>query len=174
MPNQRACLPCKNGLVESYIKKRRGIGASSKTISGELAQNHRMDEFGYTRAPGLAMVEKHLAKHLTAVAVGTPALPTFKGTDSETGERVDVATAIQRKSMELLAAGDMRITAAHALRAQEMIDRRSEKERDRELMITLARVLTQRATPPVGLIASGDDEGGAIIEGEVVVVSKEA
>ncbi len=172
MPNQRACLPCKNSLVRGYITKRIGVRASTKTISAELAQHHRMDEFGYTRAPGLSMLEVHLKKHVKEVAVGKPPLPTFTGTDPETGLRVDIATAIQRTSLEMLANGEMRITAAHALRAQEMIDRRADRERDRELMITLARVLTQRAQAPEGLIAPGDDAGGVIIEGEVVVVEE--
>lgn len=165
MPNQRACLPCKNGLVENYIKKRMGLGSQLRTISAELAQQHRMDEFGYTRAPGLAMIERHVEKHMKAPAVPKGPLPTFKGTDSE-GQTTDVASAIQRQALEQLARGDMRLTAAHALRAQEILDRRAEKERDRELMVTLARVLTRQRSAPAGLIAAGDDDGG-VIEGEV-------
>ena len=170
MPNQRACIPCKVPAVHDYIVSKLRVHVPIANISASLSRDEVMLELGHKRAPGLTMVKTHVNSHMKKVATVPAPLPSFRGTD-ENGDTTDVATAIQRQALEQLNAGEMRLTAAHALRAQELLDRRAEKERDRELMVTLARVLTRRGSAPAGLIAAGEDLGG-VIEGEVLVVEE--
>jgi hypothetical protein len=54
----------------------------------------------------------------------------------------DFATAIQRKALENLKAGKLRVTARDGLNAQALIDRREERSEDRKFMLNLARVLS--------------------------------
>ena len=83
--------------------------------------------------------------------------PTFAGSGSTNLESgTDVATAIQAEALAALERGELRVTAANALKAQEILDRRAEKAADRQLTLVLARLATMSKPP--------DD----IIEGEVV------
>lgn len=148
------------------MRDRFALGASVQTVSAELAAPSRMREFGYKRAPGPAMVGTHIAKHMQPVALpsrGTPnfdALPVAQRPIEQYVDR-DVALAIREQALEQLAQGNMRLTAAHALRAQEMLDRRVEKQKDREMHVLLARVLTRHQAPPPRYVGPAED----IIEG---------
>jgi hypothetical protein len=55
---------------------------------------------------------------------------------------VDFAIMVQKRATELLAAGDLRVTAQHGLTAQALLDRRAEKAADRDLSINIARLLS--------------------------------
>jgi hypothetical protein len=59
-----------------------------------------------------------------------------------TAAQKDFATLIRERAVELLAAGEIRVTAAHGLQAQALIDRRAEKAADRDLTINIARLLS--------------------------------
>ena len=49
---------------------------------------------------------------------------------------------VQKRAIELLAAGDLRVTAQHGLQAQALLDRRAEKQADRDLALNMARLLS--------------------------------
>jgi len=175
MPSKRSCLPCNNIDVEAFLRHRTTNGADVRTISVELASKERMRGMGYKRGPGPTMLHDHLVKHITKdLAPVSTAMPDFASppesvtTEGTLGTSGDVATTIQRRSLEMLERGEMRLTATNALKAQEMIDRRAEKQRDRELMLVLARVLTRESAPPSKYV--GMAEKAEVIEGEVSVV----
>ena len=167
---QRACLPCTNGLVAKYMRDRFALGASLHTVSAELAAPRRMQEFGYKRPPGPSMLGRHVERHMVATAVVSKNVPSFlppaNSRSLDTYVDKDVASAIREQALQQLAKGEMRLTAAHALRAQEMLDRRVEKQKDREMQVLLARVLTRHQVPPPKYVGPDED----IIEGQAVKV----
>lgn len=55
---------------------------------------------------------------------------------------LDFATMVQKRATELLAQGELRVTAQHGLTAQALLDRRAEKSADRSLAINIARLLS--------------------------------
>jgi hypothetical protein len=55
---------------------------------------------------------------------------------------VDFAVMVQKRATELLKSGDLRVTAQHGLTAQALIDRRLEKQADRDLALNMARLLS--------------------------------
>ena len=159
-------------MVADYARSRFALGAGVPTVSAELAAPHRMKEMGYTRPPGPTMLSTHVAKHMGAVAPVSANMPSFssptpKPTLSVLPESSDVASAIQQQALDMLQRGELRLTASHALRAQEILDRRSEKAKDREMLVALARVLTMNAQAPAKYIG-GDHDRSGIIEGEAV------
>lgn len=64
-----------------------------------------------------------------------------------TAPRDDVALEVQRQVMEKLKTGEARVTVQHGLQAQQMLDRREERAKDRALAITLTRMLHQPVAP---------------------------
>jgi len=171
MPNQPACLPCKNGLVAKYMRDRFAQGASVQTVSAELASKRRQAELGYTRPPGPSMLALHISKHMVTSAPVSRNMPSFTVPVTQPGSLAyvvgpDVASAIQTEALAMLEKGEMRITAAHALRAQEMLDRRVEKQKDREMQFLLARVLTRQSAPPPKYVGPDED----IVDGYAVRV----
>jgi hypothetical protein len=65
---------------------------------------------------------------------------------AQTVAEVDFATMVQRRATELLAAGDLRVTTQHGLSAQALLDRRAEKQADRDIAINIARLLSGAMT----------------------------
>lgn len=152
------------------MTERLGRGVSVSTISAELAQKHRMESMGYGRPPGPSTLESHLRKHTQRLAPVSTNLPTFSGdaTVAPVGPvydpKKDIAAAIQEQALAQLQSGDMRINAAAALRAQELLDRRAEKAADRELQVALARIILARTVP--SHLVGGEHAGRTVIEGE--------
>jgi len=92
----------------------------------------------------------------------------------EAGEasKSDVASLVQEQVVEKLEAGEARVTVQHGLQAQQLLDRRAERAKDRELAVTLARLLHTAAPPEDAIrhrLVDGED-GEQVIEGEVVRV----
>ena len=157
MPNQPACLPCKNPLAQEYLTERMGQMADLKTIRHELASAYRKRTMGYGKAPTLSMLVTHQKSHIGTVGMASAHLPTFSGEDDTTSSASaddgtargnDVAAAIQQRALQALADGELRVTAQHGLKAEEMIDKRAERAQDRELTVFLARMMTQAIPPP--------------------------
>lgn len=158
MPGVRACIPCKYPDSDDYIRRRVAEGANLTTIRAELDTPFRKKMYGYQKGPTTAMLREHQAKHRGLSPV-RDAMPTFAGTSSAVAPVApagDVATAIQEEALAALARGELRVTAANALKAQEILDRRAERAADRQLTLVLARLATMGRPP--------ED----IIEGEVV------
>ena len=79
------------------------------------------------------------------------ALPESEGSPKEQ-KSLDVASVVAQKAMEGLVDGSLRVTTQHGLQAQQMLDRREERRKDRELSIQLARVLSGAVKVPAHLI----------------------
>jgi hypothetical protein len=160
-------------MVAKYMRDRFALGASLHTVSAELASQRRRDQFGYKTPPGPSMLAFHVANHMTQSAPVSKNAPSFTTVPPavrslDTYVDRDVAQAIKTQALEQLDKGEMRLTAAHALRAQEMIDKRIEKQKDREMQVLLGRVLTRQRTPPPRYV--GPDEDVVTIEGTAVEV----
>jgi hypothetical protein len=80
----------------------------------------------------------------------------------------DVAVLVQREVVKKLKDGEARVTVQHGLQAQQLLDRRAERAKDRELAVTLARLLHTPAPPPSAIMERV--EPSVIIEGEAVEV----
>jgi hypothetical protein len=150
-----------------------------RVISAELANRERMDAMSYKRPPGVQMLHDHLTRHVRQTAPVSALMPSFGDPEPEPldDEHVlsrDVASAVQQRALELLEKGEMRISAAHALRAQEIIDRRQEKQRDRELLLVLARVLTKEQAPPPKYVGMAEKVEPLIIAGHAEEVVEQA
>ena len=162
MPNQPACVLCKYPDAQAYLDRRLSEGANYETIGTELRSPYRKKTLGYSKGPTNRAVKEHQLSHRGSAAVSAN-LPSFNGSTTSSSDETavgDVATTIQREALRQLQAGEMRLTAAHALKAQEMLDKRAEKAADRELTVVLARLLTQQQAPPKSLIG-----GEEVIEG---------
>jgi hypothetical protein len=83
---------------------------------------------------------------------------------AKTQAEMDFATLVQKRATEMLAAGELRVTASHGLQAQALIDRRMEKQADRDLAMNMAMLLSgSMEMPPM-----------SVIEGRVVDVTPAA
>lgn len=81
-------------------------------------------------------------------------------TDTLVRRQHDFAAAVKDAAMEKLEAGELRITTRDGLAAQGLLDKRAEKQADRDLMVNLARLMTGRPPPEVivGEYAVLDDD----------------
>jgi hypothetical protein len=68
------------------------------------------------------------------------------------GTTTDIAELVAKRAADGIADGTLRVTTAHGLQAQAMIDRRLDKRRDRELAISLARMLGGGMAVPERLV----------------------
>jgi hypothetical protein len=104
----------------------------------------------YMQSKGLEPVHRntvshHKVKHVRAVVVQR--VQRTVQTARKLGERPppgltrDMAVLVRDRGIERLEAGDLDVTIAEALRAQEMIDRRMEKSGDREIVIGFLEAL---------------------------------
>ena len=87
---------------------------------------------------------------------------------------VDVAALVAEKAAAGIADGSLRVTTAHGLQAQRMLDARLDKRRDRELAISLAKMLSGQSMVPGRLIVrnvtptqtADDDFAPALSDGD--------
>ena len=172
VPSQRACLPCTLPAVAEYLGSRMTAGADLQTISRELATRYHKAEFGYPKGPGPTMLRTHMAEHIGGSAVVSAEAPVFAG-DSDVGSAQRgrrVTEAVIDKGMDELEQGTMRVSAGHLLKAQDMKDKKAEREQGLELLAEIARAMTSQATAPPKYLADPEE---AVIEGEVTEVPVE-
>jgi hypothetical protein len=81
--------------------------------------------------------------------------------EAKTQAEIDFATLVQKRAAQMLAAGELRVTASHGLQAQALLDRRAEKQADRDLAVNMARLLS-------GAMVMAPSE---VIEGRVLNVT---
>jgi len=163
MPRQ--CSICTNDKKNEWVARRHLEGYSANAME-EMA-----------RAQGHPMKRETISKHLK-VCLGSDAKPAEvkavaevvqkSGPISET-ENEDVAVLVQREVVRKLKAGEGRVTVQHGLQAQQLLDRRAERAKDRELAITLARLLHSGAPPASAITARRVD--AEVVEGEYAEVS---
>jgi hypothetical protein len=120
-----------------------------------------------SREDGIVIKRETISRHLkTCLSVPkevTPQKMAHAAAHLDVGE--DVATLVQAQVIEKLKDGSARVTVQHGLQAQQLLDRRAERAKDRELAITLARLL-HSPLPPTDLIMER-----TVIEGTAVEVS---
>jgi len=119
-----------------------------------------------TQKLGRGIKRETLGKHFRICLKGiTPELLAQEVADAskaaQTTAEIDFAVMVQKRATELLAKGELRVTAQHGLTAQALLDRRAEKQADRDVAINIARLLSgAMIMPPV-----------TVIEGRVIDVS---
>lgn len=82
----------------------------------------------------------------------------------------DLAVMVRKRAAERLREGDIEPSLRDGLKAQELLDRRAEKSKDRELGITIARLLAG-VQAPRDVLPDVRTVGVEVIEGEAVEVS---
>lgn len=80
------------------------------------------------------------------------------GKAAATPAEKDFATLVQERALTLLESGDLRVTTQHGLQAQALLDRRLEKQADRDLAINMARLLSGA----ISMVPSTVIEGRAV------------
>lgn len=121
---------------------------------------------------GFGMKRETIGRHLKTCIGATDVKPadvakvaaTVTPPDPKPGQTEgDVAVLVQKEVVKKLASGEARVTVQHGLQAQQLLDRRAERAKDRELAVTLARILHTTAPPPEAIRARPVE----VIEGEV-------
>jgi len=103
-----------------------------------------------TRTMGKAIKRETLMRHYKACLAGVkPLLDDSTAQDiadagkhAQTQAEIDFATLVQKRATLLLQSGELRVTATHGLQAQALLDRRAEKQADRDLTLNMARLLS--------------------------------
>ena len=104
------------------------------------------------------------AKSITPAKMAETAQKVTKGREIPE----DVAVLVQREVVQKLKEGTARVTVQHGLQAQQLLDRRAERAKDRELTVTLARLLFTQAPPAAAMLERVEV---LTIEGEMVDVT---
>ena len=126
------------------------------TMKRETIQRHLRECVGTARRGKEVVYASYATKDVMAPE---PAIPTQA--------TKDVASLVQQQVISKLEAGEARVTVQHGLQAQNLLDRRAERAKDRELAVTLARIL-HSPPPPSSAIAVRPEP--AAIEGEAVEI----
>jgi hypothetical protein len=132
----------------------------------KLAKMTLQDLHIETQRLGRGIKRETLGKHFRICLNGEPPLVSSQsladaGKNAQSQAEVDFAMMVQREATALLQAGQLRITAHHGLQAQALLDRRLEKQADRELALNMARLLS-------GAVVMAP---ATVIEGRAVEVS---
>jgi hypothetical protein len=133
-PVLTGCHVCRSPLVD-LINKRIAQGMSDVAVSNWLN-----DEGSYISR---ITIGKHKREHMTsdhesARMEAAKVLKKQKGTIKFNG---DLASLVRDQVITLVDSGQLTPSLAEGLRAQEIIDRRQEKNSDRELTLALAGIL---------------------------------
>lgn len=118
-------------------------------------------------------ITKHRDGCLGVTSIGTPRPPEetqLAARAAATGSNGDMAELVKAEAIRLLEEGKLKVTTQDGLAAQALIDRRQEKQKDRELAAAIGRLLagggTNGASPPP--IIEGDytevEPGGELIQ----------
>lgn len=167
----RRCSICSNPKKLDWVARRHLEGYTPT----------RMEGLSKEAGPGMGMKRETMQKHLR-VCIGTEATgpDVVRVTDEvvkaqpateelpQQDQPQDVATLVQAQVVEKLKEGEARVTVQHGLQAQQLLDRRAERAKDRELAVTLARLLHSPAPPPEAITARPVD--AQVIEGEAIEV----
>jgi hypothetical protein len=161
-PVLQRCVLCQHPLVESINRRIRDHG---------LAETIRWMESQKLQTPHRNTFSTHKRFHMTSDyerqrEQATKALEEQQRTiKSKPG---DLASLVRDSVYARVEAGVLEPTIAEGLRAQEALDRRMERGADREMLVTLAGLLSG-AAQPVALLADGNT-----IEGDFREVDDEA
>jgi hypothetical protein len=136
MGHRRRCSACKSPHVVS-INTLLAAQASYTSIAAHLL------------TLGVAMKRDTISAHHRVcldsnaqISEGDAVLVGGMARDAKSDAERDFASVVQRKAMELLEKGELRVTATHGLQAQGLMDRRVERAADRDLAFNIARLLS--------------------------------
>lgn len=162
----RRCAICADPIKKEWVGRRLMEGFSLSQIEAQSRVNPMVS----------AIKRETISKHKSGclqIDIGQPqvaktAQHVTKGLASEMPSD-DVAVLVQREVVKKLRDGEARVTVQHGLQAQQLLDRRAERAKDRELAVTLARMLHAPA-PPVGAVRERIDAPVVIEDVEYEVV----
>lgn len=147
------CTLCRHPMVAQINKRIRDQG---------IAQTMRwMEENGIEPLPHRNTFSTHKQQHLKddyAREVDRAAKALREQQRTVKARSGDLAALVRDNVFARVEEGTLEPTLSEGLRAQEMLDRRTEKAGDRDLMIQLAGLLSG-ATQPVALLSDGSIEG---------------
>lgn len=151
------CTLCRHPLVETINKRIRDHG---------ILPTIRWMEENDLPAPHRNTFSVHKNKHLTsefekARMEAADALRKQQGTIK--AKPGDLAALVRDNVFARVEAGVLEPSLTEGLRAQEMLDRRNEKQGDRDMMLQLAGLLSG-ATAPVALLMDGNTVEGSFRE----------
>src|SRR5262245_14076121 len=161
MPRERRCSICR-GPHRAQINALRLSGMNYSQIAAALA------------GMGVKMKRDTISAHFTICLNGNaPTIDQATGMELINGAKnaksqgeYDFATMVQRRAIAMMEAGTLPINATHGLQAQALLDRRAEKQADRELSFNIARLLSGSiAMPPVEIIEGRARDVTALTDG---------
>lgn len=144
-PTRKRCSVCKS----PHKAQIHALKASKMTLQDIHLETQKL---------GRPIKRETLGKHFRICLNGiTPELLAQEIADAskeaKTVAELDFATMVQHRATELLAAGELRVTTQHGLSAQALLDRRAEKQADRDIALNIARLLSgAMVMPPVTVI----------------------
>lgn len=111
---------------------------------------------------GHGMKRETIGKHFAICLAGRPAgidpeMTAVVGdaVNSSEGAEHDFAVLVRDRAAELLREGHLKVTATHGLAAQALLDRRAEKQADRDLALNMARLLSGAISLPPSDVIEG-------------------
>lgn len=153
--------------VEAYTRSDIARAAGFRPIKQETVSAHvkgctaRREATKARRRPAPELPASILAYAQGAAEASVPAV--------DPGED-DIATMVKKRTAERIRDGELEPTIKDGLRAQEIIDRRAEKQRGREVAIQFARLLAGVNVPRNVLPSGREEEDESVIEGVAVEV----
>jgi hypothetical protein len=144
----KPCSICSDPDKRAWVDAQQALGFSS------TAMETRSREWG--RPMKQETILRHVRHLQTSLPVTTD--PREVAPNDATQPKQDVATLVQAEVVKKLNDGTARVTVQHGLQAQQLIDRRLERQKDRELAVTLARLLHSPSPPPRLVHGLDEDE----------------
>ncbi len=114
------------------VDQRLAEGKSGNAIEREL------------KALGITVKRETVLRHAAnCLGAGTkpPEIVTLAAAASASGSNDDFAALVRAEAVRRLNAGDLKVGVSDGLQAQALLDRRDEKKKDRELVVTIGRLL---------------------------------
>lgn len=163
--SDRKCSICTDTEKNQWVARRHLEGFSAAAMERQR------------RDMGKPIKRETISKHIK-VCIGQPAevkpaevaavAKAVQASSPDPDASDDVAVLVQKEVVRKLKAGEGRVTVQHGLQAQQLLDRRAERAKDRELAITLARLLHSGAPPASAITARRVD--AEVVEGEYAEV----
>lgn len=134
---------------ESFREIEREMKASGFAIKGEAVSKHfdrclQRDIRNVTSTPAVTEAQQRMLANLTPE------------------QQLDFAVLVERKAIEELQAGRLRVSTKDGIAARALLDRREERADNHQFMMNLARVLTGAGS------AAPEQLTGPVEEGEYV------
>lgn len=126
-------------------------GRSREEINALLATGTSLLEIQRQTGVGRETVRKHRDDHVAKQVIAPDG---------------DFATMVQKRAVQALGNNQIKVTTKDGLAAQALLDRRAEKEQDREFMLNLAQLLSGGGRGAPAALTAGE----VVVEGEFAEV----